>query len=169
MQIAYTLTFQEFLEGQRVHESRSVKTRVLRFLNWWFFPLLGLVLVLGSIMLWHEGSPWVTVIVVFLYGLFLVSYRLLLVGRAKSKYVNTRRGNGSVLLNVEEDEIVAEWPEFARSVAKWSAIKKFREDEKVLLIYMAPAIFFIVPKRALSPEQLSELLFVLNRKLVLRG
>ena len=72
MQIAYTLTFQEFLEGQRVHENRSVKARVLRFLNWWFFPVLGLVLVLGSIMLWREGSPWATVIVVFVYGLFLI-------------------------------------------------------------------------------------------------
>jgi YcxB-like protein len=169
MQIAYTLTFLEFLEGQRVHENRSAKARVLRFLNWWFFPVLGLVLVLGSIVLWREGSPWLTVIVVFLYGLFLVCYRLLLLGRAKSKYTNTRRGDGSVLIQLEEDEIVAEWPECARSVAQWTAIKKFREDEKVLLIYVAPAIFFIVPKRALSPEQLSELLFLLNRKLVLRG
>ena len=169
MQIAYTLTFQEFLEGQRVHENRCTKTRVLRFLNWWFFPLLGLVLVLGSIMLWREGSPWVTVIVVFVYGLFLVCYRLLLVGRAKNKYVNTRRGNGSVLLDISEDQIVVEWPEFGKSVANWSAIKKFREDEKVLLLYVAPAIFFTVPKRAMSPEQVSELLFLLNKKLVLRG
>lgn len=169
MQIAYTLTFQEFLEGQRVHENRCTKTRGLRFLNWWFFPVLGLVLVLGSIMLWREGSPWATVIVVFVYGLFLICYRLLLLGRAKSKYINTRRGDGSVLLQVEEDEIVAEWPECARSVAKWSAIKKFRENEKVLLIYIAPAIFYVIPKRALSREQLSELLFLLNKKLVLRG
>jgi len=39
----------------------------------------------------------------------------------------------------------------------------------VLLIYIAPAIFYVIPKRALSREQLSELLFLLNKKLVLRG
>ena|SRR5579871_2294694 len=169
MQIAYTLTFLEFLEGQRVHESRSTKTRVLRFLNWWFFPLLGAVLVLCSILLWREGSPWVTVIVVFVYGLFLVSYRLLLLGRAKSKYINTRRGDGSVVAELGEDQIVVQWPDTARTVATWAAAKNFRESEKVLLLYVAPAIFYIIPKRVLSPDQLSELLVLLNKKLILRG
>ena len=169
MQIAYTLTFQEYLEGQRVHENRCTKTRVLRFLNWWFFPLLGLVLVLGSIVLWREGSPWVTVIVVFVYGLFLVCYRLLLLGRAKSKYINTRRGDGSVLVDLGENQIVVQWPDTAMTVATWAAAKDFRENEKVLLIYIAPAIFYVLPKRALSRDQLSELLVLLNKKLVLRG
>ena len=51
MQIAYTLTFPEFFEAQRVHASRSMRARVFRFLNWWFFPVLGLVLVIASLVL----------------------------------------------------------------------------------------------------------------------
>jgi len=165
MQLAYTLTFADYLEAQRVHASRSTRAQVFRFLNWWFFPVLGLVLVIVSLVLWREGSPLITVTLVLLYGLFLISYRYLLQERVRKVYRETRRGGGARLLDIDDDHFFCEWPEVAKITVAWSAVKKFRESEKVLLIYVAPALFFIVPKRALSAEQYGQLVFLLNRKI----
>jgi hypothetical protein len=48
-----------------------------------------------------------------------------------------------------------EWLEFAKISVVWSAVAKFREREKVLLIYVAPALFF----------HRSQVRFLLNRKI----
>ena len=165
MQLAYTLTFADYLEAQRVHASRSTRAQVFRFLNWWFFPVLGLVLVVVSLVLWREGSPLITVSLVLLYGLFLISYRYLLQERVRKVYRETRRGAGATLLDIDDDHFICEWLDFAKISVVWPVVKKFRESEKVLLIYVAPALFFIVPKRALSPEQYGQLIFLLNRKI----
>jgi hypothetical protein len=164
MQIAYTLTFPDYLEAQRVHASRSTRAQIFRFLNWWFFPVLGLVLVVTSLILWREGSALITVSLVLLYGLFLVSYRYLLQGRVRKVYRETRRGTGATLLDIDDDHFFCEWPDFAKTSIAWQAVKKFRENEKVILVYVAPAIFLILPKRSLSPEQYGQLVFLLNRK-----
>ena len=165
MQLAYTLTFVDYLEAQRVHASRSVRAQIFRFLNWWFFPVLGLVLVGVSLVLWREGSPLITVSLVLLYGLFLISYRYLLQERVRKVYRETRRGAGGTLLDLDDEHFFCEWLQFAKISVAWSAVKKFGESEKVLLIYVAPGLFFIVPKRALSPEQYGQLVYLLNRKI----
>ena len=44
-----------------------------------------------------------------------------------------------------------------RGEIEWSAIRAVREDEKLLLIYLAPAKMFMIPKRVCTPGQLEEL------------
>jgi len=44
-----------------------------------------------------------------------------------------------------------------RGEIEWSAIRALREDEKLLLIYLAPAKMFMIPKRVCTPAQIEEL------------
>jgi hypothetical protein len=46
----------------------------------------------------------------------------------------------------------------------WKAVQFFREDPKLIMLYLAPAKFVALPKRACTPEQIAELQSLLARK-----
>jgi hypothetical protein len=46
----------------------------------------------------------------------------------------------------------------------WGAVKSFRENEKILLLYTAPALFVPIPKHVCTEEQVTELRSLLLRK-----
>jgi hypothetical protein len=44
-----------------------------------------------------------------------------------------------------------------RSEVQWQAVRSFSENEKVFLLYLAPAKFMAIPKRICSEQEISEL------------
>jgi hypothetical protein len=48
---------------------------------------------------------------------------------------------------------------------KWAAVKRFSENGKVFLVYLAPSKFMVLPKRVFQPGQADELRALLQRKL----
>jgi hypothetical protein len=59
-------------------------------------------------------------------------------------------------MSLDDSGVVCEMAS-ARSEMKWPAIQTVRQDRKVLLFYLAPAKFVIVPVRACSSEQVAQL------------
>jgi hypothetical protein len=47
---------------------------------------------------------------------------------------------------------------------RWSGMTKWREDDQIMLLYVSDVAFQMIPKRALSPEQLVQLREIVQRR-----
>lgn len=76
--------------------------------------------------------------------------------RIKQCFRRTRTGDGSLAFNFDESGIRGVG-QGTRTEIEWSAIQTMREDEKSLLLYLAPAKMLMIPKRVCSSAHLEEL------------
>jgi hypothetical protein len=53
----------------------------------------------------------------------------------------------------------------SKSELNWKAIKSFRENKRIFILYLAPARFIAIPKRVFSEAQIEELRTLLLRKI----
>ena len=107
-------------------------------------------------------------IVPLLFGtLFLASPLLMKRAYLKAYRGNpTYRGVRSLILN--EGDLEFNGPTYS-SQLKWQHFLRFVEDEKVFLLYQSTQAAQIIPKRELSPEQISELREALTRNVAAKN
>ncbi len=157
VQLQYTLTFRDYYEGQLLHAKRGWWPRLIAILYRFGFPVWGLLLIVaGSWLGLSSIIPRYAIAISVAAGLFLLSYPLYLHFTMKRCYLKTRTGDGSLTLDFDDSSIRSTTPG-TRGEIEWSAIQTLRENEKVLLVYLAPAKMFMIPKRVCSPEQVEEI------------
>jgi hypothetical protein len=83
----------------------------------------------------------------------------------KRCYKRTRSDNSECKLTFGEEHIGIEGLH-TRGEMDWGAVKSFRENEKILLLYTAPALFVPIPKHVCTEEQVTELRSLLLRKVM---
>ena len=120
------------------------------------FPAWGLLLVILGIVLATLHTPGFLLAIVFVAGVFLMSYPVYMHFRLKHCFRQTRTGDGSMTFEFDETGIRST-TQGTRGEIEWSAIRAVRENEKLLLIYLAPAKMFMLPKRVFTAAQLEEL------------
>jgi hypothetical protein len=65
-------------------------------------------------------------------------------------------GDGSRVIDFDQNSIRANEAN-VKSEVEWAAIQSIKEDKNIMMLYLAPAKFVMIPKRARFEEQYSEL------------
>jgi hypothetical protein len=158
----FTLTFEDYQNALRLHARKNWWLCLNYFAARFVLPALGVLLILLALLISGHSVPSPLAIFNFGLGVFFVLYPWYYRARLKRCYRRTRTGSEqSVELGEELIRMVAE---NTSSELTWKAVQFVREDQNVFMLYLAPAKFIALPKRAFTPEQISELEELLTRK-----
>ena len=153
MQINFQLSFDDYRAAQGLHSTRSTWARINYLMNYYLSPLFGVLAFAQAIALdWSKSAAGPTLWVVL--GAYLFVGPLYLRVRLKRSYKRTSTGSGVCTLTMVEDGILAETSNTESKIG-WAAIQYSRENERLFMLYTAPAKFIVIPKRACSAEQIS--------------
>jgi hypothetical protein len=164
IELNFTLSFEDYLSAQRLHFQRSWWPRVNQFLGRRVLPVVGVLLVIMAFLISGKGVPWLGFLLPAAFGVFLTLYPFYIRFKLKRCYIRTRTGAGVCTMTFGEDLIRTQDPN-AKSEIKWTAIQSFSENIKVLLLFLAPAKFLVIPKRVCDESVISELRSLSQRKM----
>jgi hypothetical protein len=157
MQIEYEISEQDFVEAQKLalRKGASRSTRLI----FKFIPFWGAFICIG--VLWPRFQQGFTfdasAAIAIVFGSLLAIGIPLQIKRARKKmYWQTPSLHGTRSLTMDTNGLVFAGPEFS-SQLQWKIFVKFVEDDKSFLLYQNQHIFQVIPKSALSPQQISEL------------
>ena len=162
--LRYKLTFEDFLSAQRLHTKRGIWPRISSFVANWICPFLGICFFGMAFRQWRGHAPTGSVLSFIYMGAILVGCRFWLRLKHRRGYHRTRTGSGDCSLFFSESNFLTEEQDYEKTEYSWNAVKAWSEDAKVMLLYVAPALFIAIPKRAISEPQLSDLRALLERK-----
>lgn len=168
MQIEYEISEQDFLDAQKLAMRKAPKLTMRLLLR--VLPFWGAFVFLGVAWpVFKQGFAWKMDMIVPLAFAILCLASPLLVKRAYRKAYRgnpSYRGNRTLILN--ESGLDLSGPTFS-SQLKWENFIRFVEDEKVFLLYQSGQVAQIVPKRQLSPEEITELREAFTQKIAMKG
>ena len=162
--LEFTLTFEEYFAAMRLHSRRSFWRRLNWICGGFIAPVVGVLVIAVGLLIIGPGVPWIAVGIVLAYGLFLVAYPVYRRWRLRSCYSRTRIGTGHTAVDFGEMNIRTQAPG-AKSEIDWAAVNSFAEDKNVFLVYVAPAKFIAIPKRACSEIQIDEIQHLFGEKI----
>ncbi len=160
--ISYQLTEADYIDAQRMHAWRNYKPSTAAFVMQWS-PYLGVVfLLMASVILLNGGPEWLAWIEL-VGGLYMTLSGVLaryLLGR---RFRATHAAVTTTTIRFDDDVISVEGPK-ASSRIDYSGIQNIVQTRGNIMLYLAPAVFIPVPRRALTPEQQGELANLLDVK-----
>ena len=143
--IQFKFTFDDYVRAQRLHGNRNLIV----------VSLVGIIFLLASGALFRLGNGGSGSAMAGA-GVILVFYPWLIRLNWKYCYKRTRSNDGECTFTFTDEHIHTRSSN-ARSDVEWSAVRRVAEDKHIFLLYLAPAKFFPIPKRACTPEQIEEL------------
>jgi hypothetical protein len=161
MHIDFEISEQDFLDAQRL----ATKNSSLRIVRWTrlVLPLFGLSLLIFLIHGTATQGFSVRLIPGLAVCLFFISVPLLNRRTQKKLYAKSTAMHGRLSLDADDDGMQFGGQTFSSKMS-WSHFGKFFEDEKVFVLYQQnQRVFSSVPKRTLSPEQITTLRQYLQR------
>jgi hypothetical protein len=155
--VEFTTTFEDYLSAQRLHATRNAWSRFNDFAARRLNPALGVLILIFAVLLSVPKINWSSSLILMVpCGLILLFYPIYMRNRLKRCYVRTRLGNGLRTIDFDLNSIKAV-EENVKSEIEWAAIQSVREDKNVIMLYLAPAKFMMIPTRVCSDEQRNEL------------
>jgi hypothetical protein len=154
MHIDYEVSERDYFDGQRV----AIKNSSVPMVRWTrvVLPCFGALLVEFLIRATlTQGLSSMRMLPGLAFSLFFLSVPLL--NRRKQKQLNAKSNavHGRLTLDVDDSGMQFGGPITSAKVA-WAYFGKFFEDEKAFVMYQKnEAIFHMVPKRALSVDQVT--------------
>ena len=165
MEITYELTQQDFYDSLIAHRNRST------FRKWTFRLMVFFIfLVVASglftlILRPHNAATRADLLPMFivapLWGFVLWGGPRL---SARSQYRKQPSAQGTRTLTTDPTGVHWRWSGGTSDV-EWKSYMRYVESKSQFLLYLSPATFNMVPKRALTPEQLSEFRTVLAQNI----
>jgi len=148
IQAVYELTEREFYEAQVRHSGSS--GRITRIIG-----AIILVCALASLSTHHYAQASIGIVlgIVFIFGL-RISTSLAFKREASLKLKTT------IVASEEGFETVNSR---GKSTLNWSAFTRFTETRNIFMLYVQSRMFHLIPKRALSPEDVDRLRELLKR------
>jgi len=155
MQVTYELTPRDFLESFLAHRNRNT------FVKWLFWLAAAvLFLVAGEALLLLATRPSIEILcrVALPVGLAAAWAALMWIlpwWQARTQFAKYPPAQRSRTLLVDAMGVHWRWP--GRAVdTPWNNVFRSLEAKNHFLLYTSPGSFNIVPKRALTPEELSD-------------
>jgi hypothetical protein len=153
MHVDYEVSERDYLDGQRL----AIKNSSVRMVRWtpYVLPSFGALL---AVFLIHgiltQGFS-VSVLPGMAFSLFFLLIPFLSKRKQTTLYAKSNALHGRLTLDVDDSGIQFGGPITSAKVA-WAYFGKFFEDERVFVLYQKnQTIFHMVPKRALSADQVA--------------
>jgi hypothetical protein len=159
--IQFEWTLDEFLEGQRVFNRRLAPTLVR--MNHLLAIPVGILLLVDAAAGFALGWSKPLCLLFLFFGVYLLSFRLVL-GPRKLKAEYARYPSLDRTMTFDEDRICVQ-TSLGNSQIDWSDVARFVETKNIFVLFAPPGIFWPIPKRVLSPEEIAELRELFRRKL----
>jgi YcxB-like protein len=153
MRVDYEISEKDYLDGQRlaIQNSPVIMVRWTRLVMPSFGALLAVFLLHG---LWTQPFS-VSLLPGMAFSLFLLLLPFLNIRKQKTLYANSNALHGQLTLDVDDSGIQFEGPITSAKV-NWAYFGRFFEDHRAFVLYQKnQAIFQMVPKRALSADQVA--------------
>jgi hypothetical protein len=166
--LQFTLTLEDYMHGQRLHAKKSWWPRLNYFLCLYGYPALGLAGILLAIYLFRTATPLYVATGALGASLVLIGYRPYALFQLKRCYRRTRVGTGE-RTNVFDEASIRTESANTKGEIQWSAVRSISEDKNILLIYIAEAMMFMIPKRICPEPQLTELRELCQRSIAARN
>lgn len=168
--VTISLTEEDFLASQRLHARSHLRDSIRSrgFVLAWlvlFAAAAGAFLLLG---LWNTATMLALAAAAIVLPLASILLAMLL---------NRILGPPAARRNFRQQPSLQQTIEFSwsdaglkarstrgESVMPWTEYWKWRQDPKILLLYHSDRLYQFIPKRALSPEQMADLVAVMERQ-----
>lgn len=154
--IEYRLTFEEYIEAQRIY----IKTSPYTYYGYWVLGILGIIVGIAGIVI---VPAMIAGYCAVLLGAFLVLsvtlFHRLRVARLWKKEPNISK---PLFVDISEDDlhIISAHEE---GIIKWEAFNRFMETKKIFMIFRQRSMFNVIPKRVFGDlnevEKFRKLLF----------
>ena len=155
--LQFTPTFDDYLCALRLHAKRSAWSLLNDFAARWLSPALGVAILILALLISGPGVSWTApFILMILCAILLLSYPIYMRFRFRQCYTRTRIGDGRRVIDLDRSSIKCQEGN-VKSEVEWVAIRTVKEDKNLIMLYIAPAKFIMIPKTACSEEQRSEL------------
>jgi hypothetical protein len=154
--LKFNLSLSDYLDAQALHARNNWWRRLNYFAARFVLPVIGVILILQALLMFRTRMPGMFVVIALGLGVFLVFYPWYYRGRLKRCYRRTRTDNGEISVELGESLIHVR-TQTSNSELSWKAVQFFLEDQKLFMLYLAPAKFIALPKRVFSHEQIGEL------------
>jgi hypothetical protein len=155
MEIRYQCDEQDYLEAQRAHVRKNLYLSM---------GLGVLCLVLGTVLIFRGGSGPVVAISLLLGTWWLLCPLLRWPARVRKDFHEHPNLSREYVAQIDSDGIRTR-SDIGESQRTWLAYMKYRETDKVFMLYSGARIFEIIPKRAFSTSQLQEATELFRNKL----
>jgi hypothetical protein len=165
MQIEYEISEQDFLEAQKLaikkHPSRTTRL-IFRILPFW-----GLFLFLGVAWpVFQRGFTWNTgMILPSSFAVLALASPLLMQRARRNMYRKTLSLHGQRSVTVDQTGLKFSGSGYS-SELEWEFFPKWAEDDKTFVLYQSNRTFNVIPKRALSQQEISGLREAFTRNIV---
>ena len=164
MQIQFQLSLDDYLAAQRLHSTGSSWLMFQYVLIYFISPIFGLIFLIIDLLHFEDKASNHYHSATIIYGILLVCIPIIMRIHLKRCYKRTRTDNNESKFTFGEERIEIEG-QYINGAMDWRAVKSYRENDKVFILYSAPARFSIIPKRACTDEQISELRTILRQKI----
>jgi len=152
MHIDYELSEKDYLDGQNL----AIKNSSVRMTRWTrlVFPSFGALLALFLIYDALTQGFSQKMLPGAIFSLLFLSIPLLSRRKQKALYTKSNSLHGKLTLDVDDSGIQFGSPVTSAKIA-WPYFARFCEDKKMFVLYAEnQGTFNMVPKRALSPDQI---------------
>ena len=156
MDIVYELTERDFIEALLAHRQRTpFKKWSLRLFTLFVFGTLGLSLLVLAFRPNEETFLNIKPMLIFapLWGLFVWGAPRL---SARIQYRKQPSAHGQKSVLFDGWGVHGKW-KGGTSEVEWQNYLRYVESKSLFILYQSPILFSFVPKRAMTPEQISEL------------
>jgi hypothetical protein len=166
MKLSYTLTLADFKAAFRLHRRQFVTERMI------FVLCLLLTIVCMAIPLLLGPNSQLSQFCVSVGWIFLSLSILLptnLIYQAHRSYKQSfpsARTERISSTEIDDEQILTTIPGVSETKYLWNGVVGFAQNETVTLLYRAKHQFLLIPTRAFSPEQRTELNDLVARNLV---
>jgi len=162
MRIDYEITKQDFLDAQRL----AIQKSPLPLVRWTRLVslLFGLSLLVFLIYAAARQGFSVRFVPGLAICLLFISMPLLNRRTQENLYKKSTSMHGKLSFDADDEGIRFAGGTFSSKLA-WPHFVKYVEDDKVFLLYQNSQVFNLVPKRALSQEQITTLREYLQRNI----
>ncbi len=155
VRITYTLTPDDFVEVYRLRRS---ETSTQRWTSRIVLFLFAIILVGGAILLASEPTRTTASRVIPIYGIAALWFwfsRWFPVRFARKQFNSQPAAQQEQKTEFSDSGIRTSTPHDRESFVPWNAVERFRENNRVLLLYLPKGLFVVYPKRAFEPAQLA--------------
>ena len=153
MRLQYKLTFQDFLAAQALHSKRSALSRINFLGPIYLFPIIGLGFIAWAKLLHATGASMATLVGA---GVYLLVCPFLVRSRYKRLFHRTRSTDEPSTIDFNDQMIRCQGPH-SKGELEWAAVQSFSEDDRTLILYLAPGKFLCIPKRVCDAAQVESL------------
>lgn len=156
MKISGKLEWTDYLEAQRLHMRRGGWRRVLMYAVPVILAVALIFVAISAVQDKDWSSFWLLSWPVIVGGVLLLWMYVIIPRRVRQIYSQNKEMAAPFEHQITPTALIST-NQFGRGERPWNIFHKWKENDKIFLLYTTDVQFVLIPKRFCTPEQLEAL------------